>query len=111
MKRTIAMLLVVLAVIASVPSLVFAASPWTEKGTYSEKAVAKLDFGMKNTLGGWTEIFTEPKRCYDEKKCIAQGVGRGIVNAVVYTAGGLVHVATFPIVQLDIPLPNNGVNL
>ena len=92
-----------------------AASPWTEGKTTKEKMLGKLDFGFKNVLGGWTAIFTETAKGDPNCKCkvtaTAKGLGRGIAYAVVDTIGGVLHIVTFPITQLDVPLPNNGVTL
>lgn len=102
--------LLVVAMLA--PAMAFAGSPWTEKATYNEKAVGKLEFGMKNLLGGWTEILTEPVAAIDAKEGVAKiavAVGRGFVNAAIYMTGGALHLATFPITSLDVPIPNNGV--
>ena len=92
-----------------------AASPWTEKTTYKEKVLGKLDFGFKNTLGGWTAIFSEAKKGDSNCKCkvmaTTKGIGRGLAYGLMDTVGGILHIVTFPIPQLDVPLPNNGVTL
>ena len=85
----------------------YAASPWTEKTTYKDKVLGKLEFGVKNTLGGWTELISRPIKAKNKFVGVAEGLG----NAVVYTLGGILHLITFPIPQIDIPLPNNGVSL
>jgi len=99
-----------LCVLTLMPSLAFAGSPWTEKTTYGDKMTGKLDFGLRNLLGGWTELITEPKAAYDSKGNILYGVGRGVYNSIMYTLGGAVHLVTFP-VPIDVPLPENGVSL
>ena len=88
----------------------FAASPWTQETTYGGKVRGKLDFGFKNTLAGWTELVTESRDAYNNKTNIFTGIGRGIVNSAAYTAGGILHLATFPLTNLDVPLPDNGVS-
>ncbi len=92
-----------------------AASPWTEGKTYKDKALGKLDFGFKNALGGWTAIFSEARKADPNCKCkataTAKGIGRGLAYGLADTVGGILHILTFPIVQIDVPLPNNGVNL
>ena len=110
MKKTIALFLVILSVLL-LPAPAFAASPWTEQTTYMGKLKGKLDFGFKNFLGGWTEIFTEPNDSHKEGKNVAEGAAKGIWNAAVFTVGGLLHIATFPVTNLDVPLPGNGVSL
>lgn len=97
---------------------VFAASPWTMEDTYGEKVAGKLDFGVKNLLGGWMAILPCKSGCDMEDKnakpycpvvCTKKLV-KGLVNSVVYTVGGALHVVTFP-VPVDIPLPNNGIQI
>jgi hypothetical protein len=95
--------------VAMMPSAVFAASPWTEEATYSNKTTGKLEFGLKNLLGGWTMIFSTPNRYQNEGKNVWAGAAVGVGEAIVDTIGGGVHTATFPI-PVDIPLPNNGVS-
>ncbi len=107
MKKAIVLMLCVFTLM---PSLAFAGSPWTEKTTYGDKMTGKLDFGLRNLLGGWTELITEPKAAYDSNGNILYGVGRGVYNSIMYTLGGAVHLVTFP-VPIDVPLPENGVSL
>ena len=93
-----------------ISSMAYAASPWTQETTYGAKLRGKLDFGFKNAFAGWTEIYTEPKEFHDQGKCAIKGFGTGLVNAVADTLGGILHIATFPITNLDVPLPENGVH-
>ena len=69
--------------------------------------IARL-FGMKNVLFGWTALVT-PNRCEmaAEKKECKYCPLTGLYLAIVNTAGGAVHAATF-LIPVDIPLPNNG---
>lgn len=92
-------------------SLDFKASPWTSKATWGEQAVGKLEFGIKNIFTGWTEVFTEPMDAYKNHTCVVKGFFHGVANAVLDTAGGVLHLATFPITQLDVPLPQGGSSL
>lgn len=80
-------------------------SPWRSEATYGDQAKSKLGFGAKNLLLGWTELFTEPV----EQKS-AMGIGQGLGNAVMDTVGGFLHLVTFPLTGVDVPLPENGVN-
>ncbi len=105
-KMTVGIIL--LAVLCLTSSVAWAASPWTQETTYSGKLKGKLDFGFKNALAGWTEILTEPAKD-KEWKNLGNGLVVGITNGVADTLGGLLHLATFPITNLDIPLPENGV--
>ena len=89
----------------------FAASPWTDKTTYHDKLVGKLDFGFKNLFAGWTEIFTEPIDAHKAGTNPIRGLAVGIANAIVDTVGGALHLVTFPVTQVDVPLPQNGVSL
>ena len=106
MRNYVVVTAVILAVLA--PSLALAASPWTEDSGYINRANGKFGFGLKNAALGWTEIFTQP---VDEVKGggnAAVGFGKGIWNTVGQTVGGALHLATFPITSVDVPLPENG---
>jgi hypothetical protein len=107
-KTTISLLL--LAMLA-MPAAGFAASPWAEETEYGDKISEKLQFGLKNTLLGWTDIFFEPIRA--SKKCdscdsIWTGLGKGLTDAIVNEVGGAFHLLTFPL-PVDVPLPEDGV--
>jgi hypothetical protein len=109
MKKTIVLLL--LAAMFLSPVIVFAASPWTEEATYGDRVSGKLQFGLVNTLFGWTDIFFEPIRA--ARKCescdsVWTGIGKGAADAVVNEVGGAFQLITFPLV-VDFPLPDNGV--
>ena len=111
MKKILCLSLILAVCTMLIPSGAQAASsPWTEKATYKEKAIWKLDFGMKNVLAGWTEIFTEPYDYYKEDKNVFAGIGIGLYHGIADTVCGALHVATFPIVQIDVPLPGGGVD-
>lgn len=109
MKKMIVLLL--LAAMCVMPVVGFAASPWTEEDTYGEKVSGKLQFGLVNTLLGWTDLIFEPIR--GAKKCsscdsVWTGLGKGLGDAIVNEVGGAIHLITFPLV-VDVPLPDNGV--
>lgn len=109
MKKITVMFLLVALFVSPVAG--FAASPWTEEATYGEKVTGKIQFGLKNVLFGWLDIFMEPIRTYNGcTKCdnTWKAVGKGLVDGVVNEVGGALHLVTFPIVA-DIPLPENGV--
>ena len=89
----------------------YTASPWTSEVGWSNRALAKLGFGLKNGLLGWTELFTEPKHAIDEGDNFFVGLGRGVKDAVLITLGGVVHAVTFPLTELDAPLPKGGTQL
>ena len=86
------------------------ASPWAEGKNYSEKTGGKALFGVKNTLLGWTAIFTETIKYeyYLEKKKGWEGLCVGAAKAVLYTATGAIHFVTFPI-PVDFPNMGEGV--
>lgn len=107
MKKSLAFFLALTIVLAC--GSAFAASPWTDQPTYKDKVLGKLDFAVKNTLGGWTEIFNRPIKFHKDGKNVSEGVIMGVYYAVADTVGGLLHLVTFPIPQIDVPLPNNGV--
>ena len=110
MRKITTGILVVVAAVVFLQAPVYAASPWTSEKTYIEKTAKKLEFGLKNALLGWTEIGSEAVEYKNNGKNVFQGIAVGTGEAVVYTVGGALHVATFPI-PLDIPLPENGVHI
>ena len=88
----------------------YTASPWTSEVGYSNQALGKLKFGVKNLLLGWTEIFTEPKDASQKGENVAVGIGMGLKNAIEDELGGVVHLVTFLLPQVDAPLPQGGVS-
>ena len=108
MKKTLAVVVLVVAAVFLTQTLAFAASPWVAETTYAEKAGGKLGFGLKNALLGWTELLTRPVDYHDKGKNVFEGFGAGVVYALIYTVGGALHAATF-FVPVDIPLPNDGI--
>ena len=87
-----------------------AASPWMEKQSYGAKTWGKFCFGIKNSLLGWMTPWAEAKN----PKYSAQWIGysAGIGEGVIYTAGGLIQLATFfipadfPDVGYGLPIPD-----
>lgn len=108
MKKLVGGLLI-LAVMVT-PALALAGSPWTEKGSYSERVGAKLEFGLKNALLGWVDLFYEPNKALDERENVWAGLGKGLVDSILNTVGGAFHAATF-FIPVDIPLPDEGIAL
>ena len=84
-------------------------SSWTSEIDYPSQAVFKLIFGLKNTLLGWTDLFTEPNRSSDTGENVAIGVIRGLKDTLLNTVFGALHVITFPITSFDPTLPQGGV--
>ena len=93
------------------PMLASAASSWAGGATYSDQVVGKVQFGVRNVLAGWTELFREPIQAGKAGDNVLVGIGRGVWNAVGQTVGGAVDVVTFLIPQIDIPLPEGGTDL
>ncbi len=110
MKKVLS-LLVVLAILA-VPSLGFAAtpSPWTEAETYEGQATGKLEYGLKNILTGWLDLFYEPYVANKNESNVFNGIGKGVLEAVANTVGGVIHAGSF-FIPVDIPIPGGGVDL
>lgn len=78
----------------------YAASPWMEKPGYGAKIWGKFCFGIKNSLLGWMTPWAEAKN----PKYPAQwaGYSAGIGEGVIYTVGGVIHLATF-FIPVDFP--------
>ncbi|MBI3087897.1 MAG: hypothetical protein HYY91_03320 [Candidatus Omnitrophica bacterium] len=89
----------------------YTASPWTSEVGWSNRAGGKFVFGLKNALLGWADLFTEPKEAIDGGGNFFVGLGYGVKDAVENTLGGVVHVVTFPLTELDAPLPEGGTQL
>ncbi len=111
MGKRIAVLLVGVALLASAPVSAFAMSTWAEEATYGAKTGAKLKYGLVNTFLGWTELFTEPYEATQYGENFFVGLGRGVWNGVADTFLGAAHAITFPIPQIDIPLPEGGTDI
>ena len=93
------------------PVLASAASPWADGATWGEQAGGKLKYGLTNTLLGWTSLFREPVQASQAGENLFVGIGRGLWNGVGQTVGGILHLVTFPIPQIDIPLPEGGTDI
>lgn len=110
MKKLSAVLMILLMVFAMAAPAFADASPWTMKNTNSEKMLGKLDFGVKNLLFGWTELISRPLHGVQDNGIQGgfEGLGNGLYYGIAETLGGALHVVTFPITNLDVPLPNGG---
>ncbi len=86
-------------------------SPWTAEGTYMDQAKGKLVYGGKNALLGWMELYNEPRDAVQEDSGFLRGMGHGFVNMLGDTVGGAIHLGTFPITALDVPLPEGGTDI
>ena len=109
--KKLCLIVTVLLIVSSLPALGWAASPWTTETTYQGKMMGKLGFGLKNLLLGWTEIIEQPVEGAKSEHIAGFGKGlfTGLYDGVLYTVGGALHVVTFPIVDVDVPLPEDGV--
>ena len=86
-------------------------SAWTQEMGYKKQAGGKFLFGGKNALLGWMELYNEPRHAARAKQNIAKGFGRGLLNTLGDTIGGVVHLATFPIRAVDVTLPEGGTDI
>ena len=109
--RKLTHLSILVFLLTMVPSLSFAASPWTEQEGYANRAGGKFAFGLENTALGWTELFSEPVKSGQHKENVAVGFGRGLWNTIGDTVGGVLHLATFPLTSIDVPLPEDGTQI
>ena len=109
MMKKITVLMVCLMMLST---SVFAASPWNNpSASYGQKTMHKFGYGLTNVALGWTKIFTEPTEAIKNKQCAIKGLGVGLAEFVGDTIGGALHLVTFPIPQIDIPLPDGGISL
>lgn len=107
MRRFLAFLLIGM-LLASSSAFASNPSPWTQETTHKSKMLGKFDFATKNLLAGWTEVFAQPYYARNHGCCVVRGLGRGLYYAVADEIGGALHLITFPITSLDVPLPNGG---
>ena len=89
----------------------YTVSPWTSETGWANRAGAKLLFGAKNLLLGWTDLFTETKEAVDAGGNFFVGLGYGLKDGIENELGGVVHLVTFPITGVDAPLPEGGTQL
>jgi len=76
------------------------ASTWAQKSGYWAKTGGKFSFGLKHSFLSWVSMFFEANEPQYQKEW--QGFCVGLGKTVVYTASGLVQLATFP-VPVDFP--------
>ena len=87
----------------------YTASPWTSETGYANRAKAKLIFGAKNLLLGWTDLYTETHEAMKAGDNAFVGLGIGLKDTIENELGGAVHLVTFPLTAVDAPLPEGGV--
>ena len=85
-----------------------AGSPWTQEEGWGNQARGKFVYGFKNVLLGWTDLFSEPYEAINSGGNFFLGLGEGLWNGVGQTVGGALHLVTFPITGIDLPLPEGG---
>ncbi len=105
------MVMAVILALVGAPTAAFAASPWAAESGWANQAKGKFVYGLKNGLLGWTELFSEPYEAATGGGNFFLGVGEGIWNGVGQTVGGALHLITFPVPQVDVPLPEGGTQL
>ncbi len=71
------------------------ASPWTKKEGYFNQTGGKFTHGLKHSLFSWMTLWTESREPGYKKHW--EGFSTGVGKTVVYTAGGLIQLVTFPI--------------
>lgn len=98
-------------VLLAAPMTASAASSWADEATYGAQVGAKLKYGAKNLLLGWTSLFREPVQAHQAGENVFAGVARGLWNGVGQTVGGALHTVTFLVPQIDVPLPEGGTDL
>lgn len=62
-------------------------------------AFEKLGRGVTNMTVGWTEVFIEPGKRFDENHNVAEGMtgfGVGLVKGLARTMAGIYETVTFP---------------
>jgi hypothetical protein len=85
-------------------------SGWTFENSYTDRAMGKLGYGVKNLFLGWMDLFLEPLEAKSEQRGFWNGVGIGVSHAVQNMLGGLVHTVTFPVTRIDLSLPDEGIH-
>ena len=108
-RRIVLVALGLLVVAAPLPA--WAASDWTTAGSYGHQAMGKFTYGLENVALGWTSFFTTPYNAGQSGDNVVMGIGQGLWNGVGQTVGGALHLATFPLTMVDVPLPEGGVGL
>ena len=109
MMKKITVLVICLMMLST--SVFAASSPWNNpKASYGQQAMHKFAYGLTNTVLGWSKIFTKPYEAASNHTDFATGVVTGLWQGVADTVGGVLHLVTFPIPQIDIPLPDGGIS-
>ena len=111
MGNRIGIVVLVGAALLVAPMTASAASPWADEVTYKDQVCAKLKYGLKNALLGWTSLVRTPVEAHQSGDNVLVGLVEGVWNAVGQTVGGAAHAVTFPLPQIDIPLPEGGTDV
>jgi len=108
MKKMVSLLIMIMMLAAPVTVLAaeYPDSAWTTESTYANQTVAKLKFGFRNTLLGWTKLFSIPS---EGEGGFLKDVGTGLYHAIADSIGGAAQLLTFYL-PTDFPqLPEGGV--
>jgi hypothetical protein len=109
LKRLTVCFLIISALVVSTPCFAyFESSSWTEETSYNRKMLKKFIFGDMNLSWGWLEIVATPYEAVKQDRMVWPWIAAGICNSVIDTVGGALHLVTFFITPLDIPLPQGG---
>ena len=82
-----------------------------QDGDYGATSGTTFVRGASNTLLGWTDLFVEPKETMNAGGNFFKGLGVGLADGLANTLGGVVHLITFPLTELDAPLPEGGTQI
>lgn len=110
MGKQVGLVLVGIALLAA-PMTAAAQSPWANEASYADQAGGKLKYGLKNALLGWTSLVRDPIKANENGENFLVGLSRGVINSIGQTVGGVLHAVTFPIPQIDFPLPAGGTDV
>lgn len=86
-------------------------SRWTHEVGYPTRMMHKLGFGLEHSFLGWTEIFRGTGRYVNDGAAFHWALLKGMGMALIQTAGGVTHLASFPFTEIDVALPNGGIDL
>ena len=78
MGKRIGLVLVMGIALMAAPMTASAASPWADEITYKDKVCAKLKYGVKNALLGWTSLVRTPMQSSEAGENVLVGVVQGV---------------------------------
>lgn len=65
-----------------------------ESLNYTSKLLGSFTRGVLNTVLGWTELLAQPVRAAVENEPVVNGIGKGVKETVMRTAGGISELIT-----------------